>query len=201
MADAGNRQTRTGCQGAGFDFSVTDLQGFEYQGSTDQPEISKEDLDAAKNIIPSAKLYQEDVFDFLANNKNTFDIIILKALIEHIQKDKILFFLELINESLQKNGKVLIDVQNSAWLFGLHDRYVDFTHEVGFTKESLRQVMLLFFNNVNVIPTKSPLGPMGRKDKLKHYFAKKIFFSLAKWADPESPTVNERLLIAIGTKK
>ncbi len=42
---------------------------------------------------------------------------------------------------------------------------------------------------------------MNIKSKIRHYFAKKIFFFLTKWADPESPIINKRLLIAIGTKK
>ncbi|MGE4168416.1 MAG: class I SAM-dependent methyltransferase [Candidatus Babeliales bacterium] len=179
------------------------LKTFEEQGYSNLygVDLSKDDLDSAKLIIPTAKLYQQDVFEFLKNNKNSFDIIILKALIEHIKKEKILEFLELINNSLTPGGMVLIDVQNSAWLWGLHDRYVDFTHEVGFTQESLRQVMLLHFNKVQVTPTKSPLGPMGRKDRIKHFIAKKIFFFLCKWADPESPSIQERLLIATGKKQ
>ena len=63
---------------------------------------------------------------------------------------------EKINSSLTATGKVLIDVQNSAWIFGMHDRYVDFTHEAGFTFESLRQVVMIHFNAVEVIPAKAP---------------------------------------------
>ena len=42
---------------------------------------------------------------------------------------------------------------------------------------------------------------MGRKDRLKHYLAKKIVFPLLRWAEPEMPFIKERLLIAVGKKK
>ncbi len=164
-------------------------------------DLSPEDLEIAKKIVPSANLCYEDAFTYLKNNKNSFDIIILKALIEHISKEKILLFLELINNALTKDGMVLIDVYNADWLFASHERYLDFTHEIGFTKESLRQVMLLYFDNVKVTPTQSTFGKMGIKFKVVHYLAGKILFTLLKWADPECPSVKERLLIATGTKR
>lgn len=164
-------------------------------------DLSQGDLECAKKIIPEATLIEEDIFNYLMAHENKFQVIILKALIEHIKKDKVMLLLDSINKSLAPGGFVLIDVQNSDWLFGLHDRYVDFTHEVGFTQESLRQLMVLYFDEVSVTPTQSPFWKMGRKDKIKHYFAKKIVFSLLKWADPESPSVIERLLIASGKKR
>jgi hypothetical protein len=47
-------------------------------------------------------------------------------------------------------GIVVIDVPNMDWLFAFHERYMDFTHEVGFTKESLLQVMREVFDDVSI---------------------------------------------------
>ncbi len=186
-----------GCN-KGFLLASLSSQGFNNLYGVD---LSRQDLDVAQHVVPQAQLFYQDAFDYLDNNPNKFDLIILKALIEHIKKDKILLFLEKINNSLTPHGKVLIDVQNSAWIFGLHDRYVDFTHEVGFTKESLHQVMVLNFDNVQVNPTSSPLWKMNRKGKLKNFLAKRIVFPLLRWAEPETPFIQERLLIAVGSKK
>lgn len=164
-------------------------------------DLSPESLKIAARIIPEATLVYQDAFDFLDEHPASYDLIILKALIEHIQKDKILIFLEKIANALRPQGRVLIDVQNSDWLFGLHDRYVDFTHEAGFTKESLRQIMLITFDNVNVIPTERPLWKMSRKATIRHRFAKKFIYTLLRWAEPDAPCFNKRTLIGLGTKR
>jgi len=164
-------------------------------------DLSPDDLTIAKAIVPEAHLFYQDAFDFLDANQNKFDLIVLKALIEHIRKDQILLLLEKINKSLTSNGLVLVDVYNAAWIFALHDRYMDFTHEIGFTQESLRQVMLCSFKEVTVTPTATPLWKMNKKAKFRHLLAKKVFFTLLRWAEPETPAINERVLIAVGKKK
>ncbi len=163
-------------------------------------DLSSDDLVTARKLLPNVSIYEEDIFDFLNKYSNQFDCIILKALIEHIKKEKVLMLLEKIHASLKPGGMIFIDVQNSDWLFGLHDRYVDFTHEIGFTKESLRQILLLYFQEVNVTPTQSPFWRMSKKDTIKQRLAQKLFTTLIKWADPEAPSCSERLLIATGKK-
>ncbi len=163
-------------------------------------DLSPKDLDTARLLLPEAHFYAEDIFAFLQNNAESFDAIILKALIEHIKKDRVIELLELIAGALKPGGKILIDVQNSAWIFGLHDRYVDFTHEIGFTQESLAQLMQLHFNHVKVTPTQSPLFGLKPHAYIRHKIAKKIVSSLLRWAEPESPYFQERLLLGIGTR-
>ena len=164
-------------------------------------DLSPEDLAIARKLLINVPLFEQDIFVFLDNHQEKFDCIILKALIEHIKKESVLLLLEKIHASLKPGGMIFIDVQNSDWLFGLHDRYVDFTHEVGFTKESLHQVLLLYFDTVAVVPTPSPYWRMSKKDTIKHRIARKLFTTLVKWSEPEAPSCTERLLIATGTKK
>jgi SAM-dependent methyltransferase len=186
-----------GCN-KGFLLKSLHKKGFKNLFGVD---LSPDDLTIAKAIIPEAQLSYQDAFDFLDTHQNKFDLIILKALIEHIRKDQIMLLLEKINKSLTPNGLVLVDVYNAAWIFALHDRYMDFTHEIGFTQESLRQVMVHSFNDVSVKPTATPLWKMNKKAKIRHLLAKKIFFTLLRWAEPETPAINERVLIAVGRKK
>ena len=54
-------------------------------------------------------------------------------------KDRVLPLLEKISSSLKPDGMAIIDVPNMDWILGQHERYMDFTHEVGFTRESLAQ--------------------------------------------------------------
>ncbi|MBI2775499.1 class I SAM-dependent methyltransferase [Candidatus Dependentiae bacterium] len=185
-----------GCN-KGFLLAALQKEGYENLTGVD---LSTGDLSVARKLLPEASFFEEDIFSFLEKHPDSFDCIVLKALIEHIRKEQILPFLEKLKTSLKPGGLVLIDVQNSDWLFGLHDRYVDFTHEAGFTQESLRQIMLLYFNNVSVVPTQSPYWCMSRKDTIKHKIARKLLSSLLRWAEPEAPSWTERLLIATGKK-
>jgi hypothetical protein len=79
--------------------------------------------------------------------------------------------------------------------FGMHSRYADFTHEVGFTQESLYQVMFLSgFRDINVIGSlvirKKTLRSFLRRAFLNTYYAWTRFlyyvqdFSVPKVLDP-----------------
>jgi hypothetical protein len=75
-------------------------------------------------------------------------------LLEHFQKNKIIELLKLVNDSLSSVGKVVIRTPNMGSIIASQGRYLDFTHETGFTSESLRQVLseaeftsIIFFNS------------------------------------------------------
>lgn len=74
----------------------------------------------------------------------------MRAVLEHISKDKVVDLLCLIKESLKIDGIVIIDVPNMDWILASHERYMDFTHQIGFTPDSLCQVMREVFGNVIV---------------------------------------------------
>jgi hypothetical protein len=38
------------------------------------------------------------------------------------------------------------------WLMSNHERYMDFTHEVGYTRESFGDVFRLYFKDVSALP-------------------------------------------------
>lgn len=165
-------------------------------------DLSSHDIKKAQHLFPEASFYCENAFSFLEKNKNKFDCIILKAVIEHIDKKKVPEFLKLIKESLRAGGTVLIDVYNANWFLATHERYMDFTHESGFTRESLRQVMSLYFKDISVSPIASPLNyQMGRIEKWKYQISRKVIQTLFEWAEPEmrGTPFTERILIAKGT--
>jgi 2-polyprenyl-3-methyl-5-hydroxy-6-metoxy-1,4-benzoquinol methylase len=101
----------------------------------------------------------EDIFAYLRNHPSTYDVISMNDVLEHFTKDEIIRLLALMNQSLRENGSIIIRVPNSSGIFGPHGRYLDFTHEVGFTESSLRQVLQASdFNNVEIRDNKVPFG-------------------------------------------
>jgi len=114
-------------------------------------DISKEQIDhCRKNITKKVQLIN-NLNSFLKENKNSFDFILMNDVIEHVQKEEIIETLSLVLTSLKKDGKVLIRTVNLKNRWGMAVRYMDFTHTVGFTEESIRQVMLIAgFKNVSL---------------------------------------------------
>ncbi len=161
-------------------------------------DISPDDIEIAKKIVPDAIVTYEDALSYLDKNDGPFDIIILKAVLEHMSKDDIMILLEKIKSALNNNGKIIVDVPNMDWLFSTHERYMDFTHEVGFTKESLRQVMNIFYSDVQIIPVDhiAPFFFITIKKKIARLILNKLF----SWADPEGAhnPIWARSIIGIG---
>ncbi len=116
-------------------------------------DISVEQLSICQKYV-TTKVVNEDVLSFLKNHDRKYDLIVLLDLIEHLGKDKINQFIELLYKTLNVNGRILLRTPNMGSLFGLRSRYIDFTHEVGFTEESIKQVFRqMAFSNVEVFNT------------------------------------------------
>ena len=79
---------------------------------------------------------------FLADAPSeSVDVVIAFDVLEHLSKSQALDFLEATRRVLRPGGRLLIHVPNAASPFFGHVRYGDFTHQLAFTKESLRQVL------------------------------------------------------------
>lgn len=164
-------------------------------------DLSPGDVEKAKILVSNAEIACADAFEYLKDKIEQFDIIILKAVLEHVQKDEIMPFLEKIKSSLNSGGSVIIDVPNMDWLFASHERYMDFTHEIGLTKESLGQIMRSLFSSVHVIAADNIFGSSlftTAKKRIARFICAKLF----SWADPESAInpIWARSIIGIGKK-
>lgn len=92
----------------------------------------KEDLDAGVSAI----------LPYLRNTGEKFDVFTLNDVLEHMTKDEMWEVLSLIREHLTNDGVCIIKVPNMSQPFlGIDSRYIDITHEIGFTESSLRQVL------------------------------------------------------------
>lgn len=128
-------------------------------------DLSPDDVAHAATLVPEATITYADADAYLGEHAGRFDVIILKAMLEHVRKDETLSLLEKIGAALKTGGMVIIDVPNMDWLFAAHERYMDFTHEAGFTRESLAQVMRNVFDSVYITHS-TPVVERGIKTRL-----------------------------------
>lgn len=133
-------------------------------------DLSSQQIEFCRNKV-TTRAEVADAFQFLASKTNFFDVIVINDVLEHILKDKTVEFLNTAKNSLKKNGLVFIKVPNMGNPFGLMDRYMDITHEVGFTEFSLAQLLeMVGFKNIiikgasyPVISLKTGIGKIAEK--------------------------------------
>jgi len=128
------------------------------------------DLDAENAAVcQAAKLdaVQAEARDFLAR-PDTYAGIVLNDVIEHVAKDQIIPLLSLMHQRLVPGGRVILKTPNMANpLIAGRNRYIDITHQVGFTEESLIQVLeQAGFDDILVAPvdiyvTANPIANLG----------------------------------------
>lgn len=82
-----------------------------------------------------------DGLDYLRSCDRVFEMIVMNDVLEHVPKERVLEMLSLAHAHLRPRGRLALRVPNMSNPLNLRTRYVDFTHEVGFSKESLQQVL------------------------------------------------------------
>lgn len=147
---------------------------------------SEEQIDLCKKYVTD-RVVKMEASEFLMNNKIKYDFIIMFDLIEHIKKEKIVPLLKLVLKTLTSNGKVLIRTPNMGSLISNHSRYIDITHEVGFTEESLSQVL----HEAGFTKVKCANNALGKKRllflKFFHFLVNKIY--LTQRSNVHSPNI------------
>jgi len=91
-------------------------------------------------VLPQVQL-TPDLVSFLGERPSHWDRIVMKDVIEHLPRKEIIPTLAAVHDALATGGTLLIETGNMASATGLFVRYIDFTHECGFTENSLRQVL------------------------------------------------------------
>ena len=115
-------------------------------------DISEEQVQVAKELEIN-NIHQADALEFLPINKNKFDVVFARDLLEHLPKEQVLLIIESIFASLKPEGIFVAQTVNAEnWLWG-RLRHGDFTHEVAFTHSSIRQILKVFeFKEIKVFP-------------------------------------------------
>lgn len=106
-------------------------------------DISRQMLDLCQKNITGKVEKINSIAEFLADKNESYDLIVLNDVIEHLPKPEIIADLELIRAALKPNGQLIIKTNNLAAITGARLRYEDFTHELGFTEHSLRQALMI----------------------------------------------------------
>jgi SAM-dependent methyltransferase len=79
----------------------------------------------------------EDSMAFLRERPGTCDLVLLMDVLEHVPRTAQPELLRAIHRTLRPGGRLLCTVPNAASPLAGHWRYVDYTHECLFTRESL----------------------------------------------------------------
>jgi len=129
--------------GCGYGSFLYFLQSHRYENVTGV-DISTEEVRICKKLFKTYQFHQEDIFEYVYNTKEKFDVIYLSHVLEHVKKDQIFEFLQDVKNILTDDGYFIIVVPNSAAYFNAAaNRYGDLTHEIGFTEISLSQLLMV----------------------------------------------------------
>jgi cyclopropane fatty-acyl-phospholipid synthase-like methyltransferase len=135
--------------GAGHFLYFLKKQGY---GNIAGIDISQEQLEIARKMGVS-EVQKVDMFKFLAKHKGKYELIIANDIVEHLTKNEVIQFLDAVFAALRPGGRVIVNTENAASLFGASRVFIDFTHEQGFTPISLSQVLRVCgFDEVRIYP-------------------------------------------------
>lgn len=113
-------------------------------------DISNELIDIGKSLGIS-NILCNDIFNYLENQKSKFDVMILRDVLEHFDKDETYKLVALLYNNLKNNGIVILQVPNGQSPFVGRIFYGDFTHHNAFTESSISQLFQsVGFSNIHV---------------------------------------------------
>lgn len=115
------------------------LRSLGYENSTGI-DISREQIDIARRLDING-IECNDIVSYLRDKNEDYDLIFARDVLEHLTKSEIPEALKAIYEAIKVKGLFVIQVPNGECVFSGRMRYGDFTHELAFTKNSLRQVL------------------------------------------------------------
>jgi trans-aconitate methyltransferase len=104
-------------------------------------DLSKEMIGLGKSLNIN-NIFQADIFEHLQNNKNSFDVIFCRDVLEHLTKPEVFEIFKLFFYSLKPAGKLIVQVPNGYSPNYSKIFYSDFTHETLFSEAILSQITL-----------------------------------------------------------
>jgi len=113
-------------------------------------DLSPGDVAFAETHLGTGVVVLGEVEQHLRGCPKHYDAVFMKAMLEHVMKDQLLPLLRAVAGALTRDGVLVVEVPNMDWLLASHERYLDLTHEVGFTRESLAALLGLIFDQVDV---------------------------------------------------
>jgi 2-polyprenyl-3-methyl-5-hydroxy-6-metoxy-1,4-benzoquinol methylase len=153
-ADKGIRILDIGCGDGKFLFYLQQNGYVHFEGL----ELSSQQAEAARKHVQCPIHVVDDTTSFLQKHPNTYHVITMNDVLEHVPKQETVGFLQATFGAIQPGGNVVINVPQVSGFTSLYCRYTDFTHETLFTEMSLKQVLRSAgFSDIRFIPQKWPL--------------------------------------------
>ncbi|MGE5437382.1 MAG: class I SAM-dependent methyltransferase [Syntrophothermus sp.] len=123
-----------GCGSGNMLFSLRN-EGYSNAKGVD---ISEEQINICRKNNLNAEV--QDTFEFIKNNKEKFAAVFALDLIEHFEKDEVLFLFEEIYKMLEPGGVFIFRTPNGEGYFSGNMVYGDFTHSTILTPSSAKQL-------------------------------------------------------------
>lgn len=159
-------------------------------------DTSREAIEIAEQDKLGIIYVHDDAKSFLERG-GRYGAIVTRCMVPHLPKNEIIDFIGLMKEALVPGGRLIMEVGNMAAICAPQERYVDFTHEAGFTKESLAQVLRQHFDTVGVYPSKDE-GWRNLKRRCARWVAGNVLEAAHHSIDKE--LIWSRDLIGVATK-
>ncbi len=142
-------------------------------------ELSIQQAEEARKNVKCPIHAVNDTISFLQKTSNTYHMITMNDVLEHIPKKETVRFLKAVLNAIRPGGLVVINVPQVSGFTSLHSRFIDFTHETIFTEMSLKQVLFSAgFSDIKFIPQKWPLKWTPRH--LTYRFARLLWYGILK---------------------
>lgn len=149
--------------------------------------------------IGIANIRVGDFVEELEREPGAYDVVVLRDVLEHFEKDRILEVLDVVRSALAPGGRLLLHVPNAeSPVFG-RVRYGDFTHETAFTSSSLNQVLLATGFRDTQFHSSEPVGTTVRSrlrvlawHGVARFYRSLVFLETGQW-----PRVVTQNIIAV----
>jgi len=131
-------------------------------------DINAEPVEVCRKAFPKYRISQTpSTAAFLRTHPQTFSLITMFDVLEHLPKEEMFTILMGAKDSLRIPGSFIVQTINAANPFQIAGRYCDITHEQSFTELSLRQAFLLAgFRRLEIGPVET-LFPSTLKRRVK----------------------------------
>jgi len=120
-------------------------------------DVGAEQVEHVNKLLGTEKAILVDSTEEFLENGGPYSCIVMLNVIEHIKKEKVVTLLERLHGALAESGVLILKTENLACITGVFNRYLDFTHELGFVEPSLKQVLKMAgFRKITFIEEKCP---------------------------------------------
>lgn len=122
-------------------------------------------------------VHQGDALHVLPACTARYDLVTAFDIVEHFDKTDAVKFAAAVRGVLAPGGRAVFRTPNMANVLGAYSRCVDFTHQVGFTEQSLAQLLALagFRRSELLVPAFSPGHALTGKIERSRAFHRELF--------------------------